>query len=606
MLNGSWVPNSVAKSNEVEKFIWSTKQLNELNKAQEEGINIKMASPYYEGNPNLRKGNLIFEYTKDEMGEIQRCAKDIIYFAEHYANVMTDDGIVLIKLRDYQKDMLIDMVENRFVIAMASRQVGKTILSSIFIAWFNLFSFDKNTMILANKGATTKEIIDKTKVIIENLPFFMKPGVTKYDVMESRFDNGCRIVGQSTTAKSGISFTIHLLFLDEFAHIHHSILNSFYENVFPTLSASKVSRIIITSTVNGYNKFYDIYNKAERGMNEFHSIRVDWWQVPGRDEEWKQKEIANLGSEEAFNRQYGNQFMSNSTLLLDGGTLDRLTRYREAYTKETLNVFEDSSITIDDYLFWRPGFDIESVKDKNRFFVFSIDIAEGSGGDYSVINMFEVLPLEHEYYRYLTDPGSLIDLFKLQQIGVFRSNEHIIKDFAKITYILAIDIFEQENVKLVIEFNTYGSVFINELRTVFPRRNNFDDEMIVRFKHRHDARKYNYGLKIKKDNKPILCQAFKRLAEEHRININEAETIKEIQSFGKMPNGSYGGQMGHDDLAMSIVNVTEFLNTVDYADYAEELLDAINEDDYKIMENFIFEDSNLEGNLNFDIYSLLS
>ena len=178
-----------------------------------------------------------------------------------------------------------------------------TICSSIFIAWYSLFNFDKNVMIVSNKGDTTKEIIDKGKVIFENLPFFLKPGILKWDVMSEKFDNGCRVVGQNTTKRTGISFTIHLLFLDEFAHVDPAFINPFYENLYPTLSSSKISRIIITSTPNGMNKFFDIYTAAENGENNYEAFRVDWWEVPGRDDEWYKQEIKNLGSIEAFNRQ---------------------------------------------------------------------------------------------------------------------------------------------------------------------------------------------------------------------------------------------------------------------------------------------------------------
>ena len=55
----------------------------------------------------------------------------------------------------------------------------------------------------------------------------------------------------------------------------------------PTVSSMEDSKIIITSTPNGYNKFYDIYQGAVEGRNSYHPIRVDWWQVPGRDEKWR-------------------------------------------------------------------------------------------------------------------------------------------------------------------------------------------------------------------------------------------------------------------------------------------------------------------------------
>ena len=238
-----------------ESFAWTTESVNQLLLALEEGYKPK-STPFYEGNPNLRKGNIVFNYTPEELREIKKCATDIVYFANNYCTVMTDEGLQTIILRDYQENMLRQFQKERFNVCLASRQIGKTISSSIFIAWYILFNFDKNALILSNKGATTMEIIDKGKTILENLPFFLKPGVIKWDVFNSKFDNGCRIIGQTTTKKAAIGFTIHLLFMDEFAHIPQNFVETFYENVYPTVSASKNSKVIITSTPNGFNKFY--------------------------------------------------------------------------------------------------------------------------------------------------------------------------------------------------------------------------------------------------------------------------------------------------------------------------------------------------------------
>jgi hypothetical protein len=45
---------------------------------------------------------------------------------------------------------------------------------------------------------------------------------------------------------------------------------------------------------------------------------------------------------------------------------------------------------------------------------------------------------------------------------------------------------------------------------LFPQRNEFDEEMVVKFKHRHDAATAKFGLKIKKDNKTLFCQNLKK------------------------------------------------------------------------------------------------
>ena len=114
---------------------WDTKKVENLMIALDDGFKPK-GSPFYEGNFLLRKGHIVFDYTKEEIKEIKRCATDIVYFANNYCTVMTDEGLQTITLRDYQEEMLKQFQRERFNICVASRQVGKTICSSIFIAWY--------------------------------------------------------------------------------------------------------------------------------------------------------------------------------------------------------------------------------------------------------------------------------------------------------------------------------------------------------------------------------------------------------------------------------------------------------------------------------------
>lgn len=599
-----WIPKGES-AEEASKLIWSTKAINELVAAMDKGYRPKVPMPFYEGKQFLRRGNIVFEYTEEEIAELTRCANDIVYFASKYAVVMTDEGIRNVKLRDYQEDLLRDFQNERFNIVLASRQMGKTVTASIFNAWYLTFNYDKNTLLLANKSDTTKEIIDKAKVVIENLPFFMKPGILKYDVMNVKCDNGCRLVGQATTAKSGIGFTIHNLYIDEFAHIHHTIVDTFYENVYPTLSASKVSRINITSTPNGFNKFYEIYAAAEKGNNEYNATRIDWWQHPDRDDDWFKRELSNLGSEEAFNRQYGNEFTSSSTLLLSPGTMKNLRKNAKKFEWYDFEEFENIHIDTKGFLGFDPEWDVEDAANSQRYYLFSVDIAEGNGGDFSVINMFEVEPMEDKDIENFVSPQAMYDFFRLKQVGVFKSNEHPIEDFAKILYTLACDVFYPENLKMVIEYNTYGSILLQYLRTVFPGRNEFEDEMVLRFKHRHDARTLKPGIRLKADNKSVFCQNFKKLIEMNRMTVSDVDTVHEASLFGTLRNGSYGAQMGHDDIIMTAITATEFFGTTDYADYVEELLDIIEPEKHNLMEKVLYQDNDVSGDLQYDIYDLL-
>lgn len=600
-----WIPKETSDTG-ITKLVWSTKKVNDLVLAMDQGYRPKISLPFYENKQYLRKGNIVFEYTDEEISELAKCAQDIVYFAEKYAVVMTDEGVMQVELRDYQKTLLKDFQENRFNVVLASRQMGKTVTASIFNAWYLTFNFDKTTLLLANKSDSTKEIIDKAKIVIENLPYYMKPGIIKYDVMNVKCDNGCRLVGQSTTAKSGIGFTIHNLYLDEFAHVHPTIVDSFYENVYPTLSASNISRINITSTPNGFNKFYEIYTDADRGVNAYKATRIDWWQHPERDDDWYKRELGNLGSEDAFNRQYGNEFVNSSNLLFSPATMKSLRKNMKAYAPYDFEEFENIHMDVSDYLTWSPEFDPETTRDSGRYFTFSVDIAEGNGGDYSVINIFELLPMDDKHIELVQNPGAMYDFFKLKQIGVFRSNEHVIEDFAKVLYTLAVDVFDIENVKLIIEYNTYGAILLKYLMSVFPRRNEFDEETVVRFKHRHDARGLKPGVRVKSDNKPVMCQNLKKLTEGNRFTFDEKLTVEEASMFGTMKNGTYGGQHGNDDVIMTMVTITEFFGTTDYADMVEELLDVIDESKHEKMEIILYKDTAGDGDLQYDIYDLLS
>jgi hypothetical protein len=75
----------------------------------------------------------------------------------------------------------------------------------------------------------------------------------------------------------------------------------------------------------------------------------------------------------------------------------------------------------------------------------------------------------------------------------------------------------------------FGGELIRRLETVFPQRNDFDEEMVVKFKHRVDAKVKNFGLKIKKDNNPIFCQNFKKFITQNKIVLKDKKLFMKHQ-----------------------------------------------------------------------------
>lgn len=117
-----------------EKNIWTTAKVDRYLYNLENGINQDNTSPFFDRKLGLRKGNINFKYTKEEEYEIEKCMNDIIYFADKYAFAMTDDGVQKINLRDYQRSILREFANNRYLVYLASRQVGKCFFATSYIS----------------------------------------------------------------------------------------------------------------------------------------------------------------------------------------------------------------------------------------------------------------------------------------------------------------------------------------------------------------------------------------------------------------------------------------------------------------------------------------
>ena len=185
------------------RAIWSTNAIDAALKGLEQGRRL-IANPFYENNSKLLKGDLVFQRTPEELDMFAKCMNDIIYFTS-FCQLMTPEGIQHIALRDYQVKYLNHLMHNRLSIYLACRQCSKTTMSAIFLLHYALFNTDKNTLVVGNKRKTAVEVLDKIKKIFLELPFFLKPGIYKWNESEIVFDNGCRIMAEATTINSGIS-----------------------------------------------------------------------------------------------------------------------------------------------------------------------------------------------------------------------------------------------------------------------------------------------------------------------------------------------------------------------------------------------------------------
>jgi len=109
---------------------------------------------------------------------------------------------------------------------------------------------------------------------------------------------------------------------DEFGFVANNIANKVFESIYPVISSSKKSKFIIVSTPNGAdpnNLYYNLWQQAnqksyDKNKEGWKPFRIDWWDVPGRDQKWKEMTIASIG-ERRFAQEFGNEFLAGKQSL---------------------------------------------------------------------------------------------------------------------------------------------------------------------------------------------------------------------------------------------------------------------------------------------------
>lgn len=179
-----------------------------------EDINGK--SIHFDGNSNLKPVRCTLALTKDHIEEYIKCAADIFYFAENYYYILSlDHGIQKIKMRDYQRKLVQNFMDNRFNIVLAARQIGKSTSFELFVCWYILFHADKNVALLANKAANSHDLLRKVKNAYELLPKWMQQGVKRWNNGSIALENGCQVFAAASSSSSIRSKSINVLIIDE-------------------------------------------------------------------------------------------------------------------------------------------------------------------------------------------------------------------------------------------------------------------------------------------------------------------------------------------------------------------------------------------------------
>lgn len=472
-----------------------------------------------------------------ENGLSLKCADTHILITENYDEVFaqdslgksirTKDGIskvISVENLGYSENMYdleIDSDKHTYYTNdILSHNTTSTIAAIIH---YVIFNSEKTVAILANKGDTAREILDRIQLAYENLPKWLQQGVAVYNRGKLELENNSRIIAGSTSSSAIRGYSISLLFIDETAFIEN--WNEFYKSVYPTIASGLDSKVVLVSTPNGINFFHDIWKGAVEGTNSYVPIKVTWQDVPGRDEKWKAETIANT-SMEAFIQEHEVEFIGSSGTLIDGWKLKELKNWEPISKNNYTSIYE--------------------VPEKDSEYILVADVSLGKGIDNSAFTVIKTSALPYKVVATYYCPNIPPDMYAevIYQAHKYYNDAYVVVENngpGCETLRVLHDTYECETLLGMQQNNMYG----DKRRLAIGGGLNFE-----------------LGIKTTKSNKPIGCSRLKTLIEQNTLVFGDKNIIDELNRFSRKGN-TYQAEAGsHDDIVMTLV-IFAWLTTQD-------------------------------------------
>lgn len=463
--------------------------------------------------------------------ETIKCADDHIFIQPSGRQVFAKDsfgktiqsthGIVKVSLVDdlgYDECMYdVQVDSNNHTYYTNNILSHNTVVAAGCILWYTLFQDRKTVAVLSNKKDGAYEIIDRYQVMFENLPIWMQQGIKKWNVGSVHLENGSKIFAAATTSSGIRGKTINWLYIDEAAIIPNNVAEKFFASAFPTISSGKTTKILMTSTPLGYNHFWKYWNEAKKpknkGWNGFVPLFIPYWEIPGRDAAWADEQKRRLGPVQ-YNQEVSCEFLGSSNTLINAETLGSMSSQEPLHTSMHLDVYQEPVI--------------------GNTYVLVADTSRGTNGNYSAFSVMDVTTVPYKYvakYR-RNDIAPMLYPTAIHKTAKAYNDAYILVEVNDIGgQIVDILYSEYEYEHIITTVNDGGRVYVSP----------------------GFSKNTTLGVRTTKTVKKQGCFAIKSILEEHKMELFDADVIKEFSTFVEK-NGSYTADEGYfDDLVMTLV-----------------------------------------------------
>ena len=541
----------------------------------------------FDGNRQIKPCYTKIQLTDIQIKEIQKCSEDIDYFKANYVQFKTKSGIGFPDHRKYQDDFIHALNdENDQYVVVFPRQAGKSATTAVWLTWLFLFYPQIDIGVCANRGSTASDFLAKVKNIFTLLPIWMQQGIKIWNVQRIEGENGTRILTDATSGDSFRGGSMNVIVVDECAYVKSSKWGAFSDAVLPSQSALAWKKTVFISTPNGMNHFYDYYKNSkkrkvlkdlskeevekvktqEKVLNVFKNksgtfdveidkpsngmelLTVDWKEVPRYDEkgnpvdpeDFKQKTINKEGLQ-FFLQAYACEFLGSSHTLISGEVLKELessTPERQMFvngTTEFVNIYSEA--------------------EEGHKYILSCDPAK-DGRDYFALHVIDITKF----------PFKQVVCGKLQ-IDYLLMPEFIF-DLAN-TYNTAFTIIENNE--------GAGQSIADTLKRDFEYENLYFDR-----DGKGDKFKKYPGFRTTPKSRNQLLETLKLLIENNKLEINDADTIFELQRFVLLRKKFQAEDGFHDDLVMSLAIAFCLFNDINNFEDIKKVSESIYSDNSSV------------------------
>lgn len=444
-----------------------------------------MKPQFYNNNAHLKAAGVQVSFTEEQVQEYVKCSQDPIYFIKNYAKIVSlDAGVIPFDPFPYQERMINEIHKNKNTLGKLFRQAGKSTIVAAYFAWYVLFNDNKTAVILANKQAIAIEIFGRVQFIIESLPKWLQQGVVEWNKKSLVLENGSRCIAAATSTSAVRGMSVNLLLLDEFAHLMPNLAEEFIASVFPTLSSSESSKLVIISTPNGLNHYHKLWVEAKNGNNDFVTVEGRWQENPKRSKEWAESQRKKLG-EVKYRQEIECTFEGSSYTLVDGAKLAELPLSMPVFDKDNLEVFV------------RP--------EKDKSYVITVDVSRGRHMDYSAFSVIDVTRMPYKV------------------VAVFKDNTISTLEFPHLIYNTA---RQYNDAFLLIEINDLGE----EVSNIIWHDYEYENVYFTSNNELSQTRGYP-GVRTTSKVKSLGCSVLKDLVEKDQLDVSSHRIIEELGLF---------------------------------------------------------------------------